>query len=730
MNQINKTIFSILIELILILSSQKINAQYPELYIPDIPRNINIEFSKKQYEKFQTDIKEISGSSIANITPKNKNKYKASISFDLDGKTQKCEAETRINGDWKDHIDLNKHIASLRINLLDCHIGGINKFRLLLLQTKSYTSEIFWSMLMNYYGFPTLYTQFVVANVNGTPHNFIFQERPSTIFLERHGIRESPIVEHDERQLWLTRSSGFDLENSQKIEFTNSSMPLGLRIQKALGIDAATKRMSVSSEFGRIDNQEFLKDDLKIHIAMIALSEYRARSVINADFYNKVNQKYGSHGLIPENRKFIYLPITNSFLPLYYDGNLNFNFDELHNKQIDLTVSQKDGCIIDPEKKPSNNFIAEYRKRSGLEPTKEMYCAYQDVANYEHLINWSLESAFTFGPTTFYSSNLIERKIPKVKNNLTGFDSPKYLSYLISENQKFFVCDPNTRPEVSCTIANEAVAKSALTGKLTSKTSNGEILVIPAAGETKEKISAKSFIISDPGKRIVEISQNEKAYIFLPDSDNRVINVNLNGSGARVIFTGTVNKHDRIEISGHAPTMYPNMRHDQVSLTGCATFYHLQFNGGSIVSSATGCEDSINILSSNGKINYVGITSSSEDALDMDYSNIEIDQIEVNNAGNDCLDLSTGSYQLSQATLNNCGDKGVSAGEYANVEIGITVINKSLFGLVSKDGSYISVDKFYGSNIKDKCIATYVKKRRFPNGRVIALETSCQEVKK
>ena len=45
---------------------------------------------------------------------------------------------------------------------------------------------------------------------------------------------------------------------------------------------------------------------------------------INEDLFKSIHKKYASHGLGSINRKYIFLPYKKIFLPLYYDGNVQF----------------------------------------------------------------------------------------------------------------------------------------------------------------------------------------------------------------------------------------------------------------------------------------------------------------------------------------------------------------------------------------------------------------------
>ena len=45
---------------------------------------------------------------------------------------------------------------------------------------------------------------------------------------------------------------------------------------------------------------------------------------MNDKFFTSIHRKYASHGLGTNNRKYIYIPYKKIFLPLYYDGNVQF----------------------------------------------------------------------------------------------------------------------------------------------------------------------------------------------------------------------------------------------------------------------------------------------------------------------------------------------------------------------------------------------------------------------
>ena len=181
-----------------------------------LPKNIKI-FIEKRYQEILFLFRKNS--------LKNKNNYKkkkilnAKILFD----NKSYNAKIRIAGDWMDHVTTVN--SSLKIKLLNGNIGNITDFKLVLLTTQDPAlpnkatgrSEILWSLLMEQLGFPTTHREIVNVNLNGYKYKAIFQETPAKEFLERWGMKESPIIEFDEREMWDNRVKDTEAKNTSHI---------------------------------------------------------------------------------------------------------------------------------------------------------------------------------------------------------------------------------------------------------------------------------------------------------------------------------------------------------------------------------------------------------------------------------------------------------------------------------------------------------------------------------
>ena len=704
----------IVLYLVSILFSAICFAQYRELYVPGIPQEIFLKMSDSDFIEYQEDIQSISNSHIANIEKSKKKYFPIIVRYQSESKNNECNAQARITGDWQDHIRVTDKITSLKIQLKDCFIGGISKFRLLFPETKNGSSEIFWSMLLNEYGFPTLYTQMVNVRLNNVSYKALLQEMPTTAFLERHGIREAPIIEADEQQMWGERAHWFYHAyalNAPRHDDPDS--PFGF------WLDDKNFAYGEFRDFGHLNNKEFASNRLKSQIAMRGISQYIAnRSVQNSNFFDQINILWATHGMVPHNRKFIYIPVTNNFIPLYYDGMVDLNQSQavLASKAPNFSF---DGCS-ETTYEPSEAFSREFRRRSQEELSDQMKCVYERIhSNFANLLDWSNE-------TIDNGKSPIIFKFPEVdKASLKTAYKGIYQDMLMMKMGNYFLCKSNETSQI-CEQINFKDAHRIMIKGQTIQIDDHKFVGTVVSGEFDSNVKSRGMNIETPTTYSINVAADEKYYLHVMQGNGRNINIHLQGPGSRAVVYGELRDLDVVSVSGNAPNLYKESRHDELLLTGCVTFLNTTFDNPTLSSSATGCEDAINILHSNGRIKNISIQNATEDALDVDFSNLQIERIDVKGAGNDCLDISTGNYEIGTAILKNCGDKGVSAGEYANIKLDKVVVDGSNLGLVAKDGAFLMANEFKGFNIKEKCIDAYIKKKRFPIGHAYSLSKSCE----
>jgi len=137
------------------------------------------------------------------------------------------------------------------------------------------------------------------------------------------------------------------------------------------------------------------------------------------------------------------------------------------------------------------------------------------------------------------------------------------------------------------------------------------------------------------------------------------------------------------------------------------------------------CEDSVNIVNSQGSINEIQVYRANSDAIDMDFSEIEIGNIEVSGAGNDCVDVSGGRYLLRDVKISKCGDKGISVGEKGNLVAHNVTLDIAALGVSSKDLSKTVIQNaaFLETEI---CYEVAQKKQEFGGARLRFGSLNCK----
>ena len=72
----------------------------------------------------------------------------------------------------------------------------------------------------------------------------------------------------------------------------------------------------------KVDNINFIKTNID---TLIAQKSFNIKETDIIKNFNRLNQEVAPHGLVVHNRKFIYDPIYNIHLPLYFDGMVNID---------------------------------------------------------------------------------------------------------------------------------------------------------------------------------------------------------------------------------------------------------------------------------------------------------------------------------------------------------------------------------------------------------------------
>ena len=660
----------------------------------NIPSSIQFELSNSEYNKYlRRSMRAYTDGEIygeKNIKKKYKKWVKAKIL--TDGKF--INSEIRILGDWKDH--LRPPLTSLKVKILDDSFNGITRFNLFLPETRKGENEVFWTLMLNYLGFPSLHTRMINVNLNGNIYKAIFQEDATKEFLERNEFTETVILKSNDFYFYLNEKEREIYDN-----FFSSSFV--------------------------IDNNNFLKNEISNFIASEAIALRANKNfyekVLNEDFFTTIHKKYAYHGLSSINRKYIYIPYKKIFVPLYYDGNVQF-------------LPGKTNCQNKANNKILSSFKKDFKNLTDKNLTKMQECVLGDVIHLSKNKISKLRNSFpnkTLDTKKDMKYENIKNKIinylEKNKNNKKEIliNNEKVITYSFIFNDNFYSCRFSINN-------NEILTCSQIDSLNYSK-------FISESGRFKLTDNFKSFPINlgtfNNEMPIIwldnkndEFKVNKKAtyYFIKQDIKNKNIKFDFLNSEAKLFIQGNF-ENVNFEFNGEFNFQKNKIsvsRYDKNLLTGCVNFFDTNFKNVILKSSDMICEDSINIKKSSGVINKIQIDNSYFDALDLDFSNIKIKDLKVNNAKNDCIDFSFGEYEIIYASLKNCGDKGLSVGERSKLNMDNGVIMFSNIGIASKDEAITNVKNVVMNNM-NICLAAYNKKKEFKGSILNIKSFNCNQ---
>jgi hypothetical protein len=210
-----------------------------------------------------------------------------------------------------------------------------------------------------------------------------------------------------------------------------------------------------------------------------------------------------------------------------------------------------------------------------------------------------------------------------------------------------------------------------------------------------------SFEVRHVGDPIIELVESDLNIKFTTSEDRVLISSNS------VI--------DNLNINISSPNtlkMQSSNRFDTNLLTGCLTLYNVEFTNLNIQSENLFCEDSVNLLNTEGSIELINIQNSEFDALDIDFSTLKINKLVIKESKNDCLDSSNSSLNITNLELDSCFDKGFSVGEKSDINLKFIHIKDSNIGIAVKDSSTVDILNYEGSSVK-YCSTIFRKKQEF-----------------
>tara|TARA_B100000035_G_scaffold162943_1_gene138770 strand:- start:903 stop:3047 length:2145 start_codon:yes stop_codon:yes gene_type:complete len=697
-----KYIINFLFILFIIFKCSILNSK--EIYDLRIPNNFQIKLENSENRRFIVNhIKAALSTPDKGHPDLIKQKYKKWFKGNLivrDGKQIKnYKIKLRLMGDYKDHIDLESSRASLKISLLEDTLNGVKTFRLYLPNTRDDTNEVFINLLLKFVGFPTLFTKIVEVNFLDQKYRAIFQEEGSKEFLERNFFYEVPIIKTGEYHFGLNEIS--------------------------------LKREKLIHSY-ILNNSGLLKKDNSTKVINEAIYLAHSKNFKNLIYQNVFFEKIltylggtDPHGLLKHNRRYIFLPLNRIFIPLYYDGNINY-----------MNVSNNK-CQKTKHQKTLSTFKKEYESLSKKKISDIEICIFNEIFDEYSKKYQNEENFFSNLPIEnneispndeiiflrkIFNSYLKNEKNDYIKSfeELDKYyfeDKNSYKKCYFSTTEKTFKFCKNISLEQYKKISYKRPKIDKL-GKIYSTNIN--------IGQIDSNNIIKILLKTDLANNQIFLTEPLTYYINLNDLENskEIVFKNIN---SRLVFFGDANNIELDILSNFdiEDIKIDFNRTNGQLLTGCVTFYNSELININLNFKNLFCEDSVNFLYSKGIIKNIKILNSLSDALDADFSKLTIENIIVENSKNDCSDFSFGNYSITNGYFQNCGDKALSFGEMSSGKIENIKIINSYDGVVSKDESIVEVSTVIAKNIKNYCFAAYNKKPEFKGGTLNVNSFEC-----
>ena len=247
------------------------------------------------------------------ITDKYKKRFNGIVEVNYtNGTTCKFDGEMRLTGDLQDHIR-NVNETSLDIQLLNGNILGITKFKLFLPETRYGINEIITTAILEKMNIlvPRTFQTSVIFN-NSKLTEYIFQEKIAKELIENNNFREGPLIQVTEDFFWEKRNQEDNNSLLLFAEIINKYWSRRTHINEKISFKAldnynrlifnslSSNNLWINSKLTYDINDPKNFEIAKFDIALISLD--------------------AQHGMALTNRNFYYDNISDTLIPIYYDG--------------------------------------------------------------------------------------------------------------------------------------------------------------------------------------------------------------------------------------------------------------------------------------------------------------------------------------------------------------------------------------------------------------------------
>ena len=634
------------------------------------------------------------------------------------GTTCKFDGEMRLTGDLQDHIR-NVNETSLDIQLLNGNILGITKFKLFLPETRYGINEIITTAIlekMNILAPRTFETNVIFNNSKLT--KYIFQEKIAKELIENNNLREGPLIQVTEDFFWEKRNQEDNNSLLLFAEITNKYWSRRTFVNQKISFEAlgnynnlifnslSSNNLWINSKLTYDINDEKNYEIAKFDIALISLD--------------------AQHGMALTNRNFYYDNISDTLIPIYYDGD----------SQIADRVLFFESPIELCEKYADQNYYFRYlciNDYASLATQIKNEINFNSEDIFDLVLNKGADVEFEIIDTAFnnFMYNLSYLALPKNKIESFGSALEDHTGFLKNTSEydvRFLFLNSDSNNSITCNQYLKDCKDFSIEENVFNRTFlNSNENVYPFAENFNKFVQKKIEFVQKEN-----ITQSFKTFgnpEYLIDESKRLFKVLFTDKDQKIIFFNMDNFEKwNFEFIGDVEFQNEFERFDENSLTGCVTFYNTKLDGVNISMENMFCEDAINIVRSEGNIENIYITNSNSDAVDIDFSNIEIKFVSIDKAKNDCFDISSSKVKIKFIKTENCGDKGLSVGEVASVEIQDLTISNSSIGVAVKDSSNVTIKDLEIASA-DICLGIYRKKQEFGPAYLEIDNYTCDSIK-
>ncbi|MGB0862380.1 MAG: hypothetical protein ACPGXZ_05650 [Saprospiraceae bacterium] len=699
------------------------------------------------------------------------------------------KAKIRYKGDWLDHLRGKKNSFRIEMNP-EQSWNGLQTFSVQNPSTRGFLNEWVFHQFLNYVDVLSPRYDFIKLQLNNkAPSIYAYEEHFTKNLVESQLRREGPIVKFTENRYWDSMKRNIEIRK-KSADFNDKNKAYWASELKPFKEGKTSKNPTLANAFEVAQNllhqykfglkkpsEIFDLDRMAKYLAILDITDASHSLTWHNQrfYYNPVTallepigfDGYAGAGNYWSDRTLhaerIYTKQHDEFEPLYalfFDKDflkLYFkylkkysdpDFMDLFLAQIDEELSKRERFIrsehgsysfdkkglkdrankISSETPPYPNSLQAFSQKNDnkleLSLLNEHILPLEVIGFDASSIQKPTNSIFVFPQKTNelpkYEKISVPNTAKEVYYRLPGIDSvyKKEIAIWTTPN------DWSPRQEL---LAQLKTQKNQVPYK-----EKGDLIVFK-----KQKYTIKKPLVLPKDKNVIieagsvfEFSEKGFLLSFSPiemqgELENPIIIESLDQkSGAIVVMQTKAKSLLRHVIFKNQNTL----SYKGWNLTGAVTFYESDVRVMACQFLNNHCEDALNIVRSDFKVEKCAFRNIFSDAFDADFCNGEVLSSSYDIIGNDALDFSTSVINIKNCQMTEVGDKAISAGEQATISAKNIHVNKANIGFASKDKSVLTLHNITLKNAKTG-ITAYQKKPEFGSATIHLSKYDFEEVK-